>query len=52
MGPPPLVQRRPPTVPNRPLSYSAIAAFEECPYRFYMERVLDLGSSSGRVPAA
>ncbi|HEX5375314.1 MAG TPA: PD-(D/E)XK nuclease family protein, partial [Solirubrobacterales bacterium] len=48
MGPPPLVQRRPPAVPNRPLSYSAIAAFEECPYRFYMERVLDLGDGSDR----
>jgi ATP-dependent exoDNAse (exonuclease V) beta subunit len=41
-GPAPLVVRRPPTVPNRPLSYTAIGAFEECPYRFYMERVLDL----------
>jgi ATP-dependent exoDNAse (exonuclease V) beta subunit len=48
MGPPPLVQRRPPAVPNRPLSYSAIAAFEECPYRFYMERILGLVDSSGR----
>ncbi|MFN8216265.1 MAG: UvrD-helicase domain-containing protein [Solirubrobacterales bacterium] len=41
-GPPPLVHRRPPTVPNRPLSYTAIHAYEECPYRFYMERVLGL----------
>ena len=39
----PLLERRPPTVPNRPLSYTAIAAYEECAYRFYMERVLDLG---------
>jgi ATP-dependent exoDNAse (exonuclease V) beta subunit len=38
----PLVERNPPTVPNRPLSYTAIAAYEECAYRFYMERVLDL----------
>jgi ATP-dependent helicase/nuclease subunit A len=41
-GPPPLVERQPPTVPNRPLSYTAISAYEECSYRFYMERVLGL----------
>ncbi len=41
-GPPPLVERRPPVVPSRPLSYTAISAYEECPYRFYMERVLGL----------
>jgi ATP-dependent helicase/nuclease subunit A len=41
-GPPPLVERRPPTVPSRPLSYTAISAYEECSYRFYMERVLGL----------
>ncbi len=40
---PPLLERRPPAVPNRPLSYTALAAYEECPYRFYTERVLDLG---------
>jgi hypothetical protein len=44
-GPPPLVERRPPVVPSRPLSYTAISAYEECPYRFYMERVLGLGPS-------
>jgi ATP-dependent exoDNAse (exonuclease V) beta subunit len=44
-GPPPLVERRPPIVPSRPLSYTAISAYEECPYRFYMERVLGLGES-------
>jgi ATP-dependent exoDNAse (exonuclease V) beta subunit len=44
-GPPPLVERRPPVVPSRPLSYTAISAYEECPYRFYMERVLGLGSA-------
>jgi ATP-dependent exoDNAse (exonuclease V) beta subunit len=43
-GPPPLVERRPPVVPSRPLSYTAISAYEECPYRFYMERVLGLSS--------
>ncbi|HEX8752281.1 MAG TPA: UvrD-helicase domain-containing protein [Solirubrobacterales bacterium] len=42
-GPPPLVKRRAPIVPSRPLSYTAISAYEECPYRFYMERVLGLG---------
>ncbi len=41
-GPPPLVERDPPVVPSRPLSYTAIAAYEECPYRFYMERVLGI----------
>jgi ATP-dependent exoDNAse (exonuclease V) beta subunit len=42
-GSAPLVERRPPPVPHRPLSYSAIAAFEECAYRFYVEHALDLG---------
>jgi ATP-dependent helicase/nuclease subunit A len=41
-GPPPLIERRPPIVPSRPLSYTAISAYEECPYRFYLERVLGL----------
>jgi ATP-dependent exoDNAse (exonuclease V) beta subunit len=43
-GPAPLA--RPPrrAVPNRPLSYTALAAYERCGYRFYMERVLGLGS--------
>lgn len=52
-GPAPLVQHRPPAVPHRPLSYSAISAFEECAYRFYTERVLDLtpgGRHSSRYP--
>jgi len=44
-GPPPLVERQPPIVPNRPLSYTAISAYEECAYRFYMERVLGLKPS-------
>jgi ATP-dependent helicase/nuclease subunit A len=46
-GPAPLVERRPPTVASRPLSYTALADYEECAYRFYMERVLDLGASTG-----
>src|SRR6201999_4522450 len=41
-GAPPLVEPKPPIVPSRPLSYTAISAFEECGYRFYMERVLGL----------
>jgi hypothetical protein len=45
-GPPPLVERWPPIVPSRPLSYTAISAYEECPYRFYMERVLGLSGSA------
>jgi ATP-dependent exoDNAse (exonuclease V) beta subunit len=45
-GTPPLVERKPPIVPSRPLSYTAICAFEECAYRFYMERVLGLPSAS------
>ncbi|HUC00485.1 MAG TPA: UvrD-helicase domain-containing protein [Solirubrobacterales bacterium] len=51
-GPPPLVERRPPIVPSRPLSYTAISAYEECSYRFFMERVLGLsprGRASSRI---
>jgi ATP-dependent helicase/nuclease subunit A len=49
-GTPPLVERRPPIVPSRPLSYTAISAFEECGYRFYMERVLGLPPASPATP--
>jgi ATP-dependent helicase/nuclease subunit A len=49
-GPPPLVERRPPIVPSRPLSYTAISAYEECSYRFYLERVLGLGGSARTSP--
>jgi ATP-dependent helicase/nuclease subunit A len=48
-GTPPLVERKPPIVPSRPLSYTAISAFEECAYRFYMERVLGLPSSADSI---
>jgi ATP-dependent helicase/nuclease subunit A len=48
-GPPPLVKRKPPIVPSRPLSYTAISAYEECPYRFYMERVLGLDGGGSRL---
>ena len=47
-GPPPLVERRPPIVPSRPLSYTAISAYGECAYRFYMERVLGLARSEAK----
>jgi ATP-dependent exoDNAse (exonuclease V) beta subunit len=52
-GTPPLVERKPPIVPSRPLSYTAISAYQECGYRFYMERVLGLAGterSSPRIP--
>ncbi|HEY5052713.1 MAG TPA: 3'-5' exonuclease, partial [Solirubrobacterales bacterium] len=42
-GPAPLAKRAPSTAPSQPLSYTAISAYEECGYRFYMERVLGLG---------
>jgi ATP-dependent helicase/nuclease subunit A len=50
-GPPPLVERDPPIVPSRPLSYTAISAYKECPYRFYMERVLGLARTEHRPEA-
>ena len=49
-GPPPLVERKPPIVPSRPLSYTAISAYEECAYRFYMERVLGLAPIDQGAP--
>jgi ATP-dependent helicase/nuclease subunit A len=48
-GSPPLVERDPPIVPSRPLSYTAISAYKECPYRFYMERVLGLARTENRA---
>ncbi|HET8815730.1 MAG TPA: UvrD-helicase domain-containing protein [Solirubrobacterales bacterium] len=51
-GPAPLLRPSIPTVPSRPLSYTALSAYEECPYRFYLERVLGLASSEpGGAPA-
>ena len=41
-GPPPIVAHPAPTAPIRPLSYSALSAYERCGYRFYVERVLGL----------
>jgi ATP-dependent helicase/nuclease subunit A len=42
----------PPVEPIRRLSYSALALFERCPYRFYAERVGGLRpvDGSGRLP--
>jgi ATP-dependent helicase/nuclease subunit A len=41
-GPPPLVERRAPTAPSRPLSYTAIAAYKESADDLVAERVPDL----------
>jgi len=38
-GPAPLLERSVRAVPSRPLSYSAISAYEACGYRFQMERI-------------
>ena len=54
-GPAPLLERRAATAPNRPLSYTAIAAHEECGYRFRLERIFELGerqAGDGRSRAA
>jgi len=42
----------PPLEPVRRLSYSAIALFERCPYRFYAERLAGMRpvDGSGRIP--
>ncbi len=43
----------PPVVPVRGLSYSALALFERCPYRFYAERLAGMrpvDGEGGRVP--
>jgi ATP-dependent helicase/nuclease subunit A len=42
----------PPLEPVRRLSYSALALFERCPYRFYAERLAGLRpvDGSGRIP--
>ncbi len=40
------VPEPPPVVP---LSYSALAAYDRCGYRFYLERVLGLPTGAGRI---
>jgi ATP-dependent helicase/nuclease subunit A len=47
-GPAPLVRRRRPTGSRRPLSYSALAAFEESGDRVGLERALDSAGGSAR----
>jgi ATP-dependent helicase/nuclease subunit A len=42
-GAAPLLERRARAVPRRPLSYSAISQYEECGYRFQLERVFGFG---------
>ncbi|MGH2981138.1 MAG: UvrD-helicase domain-containing protein [Solirubrobacterales bacterium] len=53
---PPIVEAGSPVTPRRPLSYSALADYERCGYRFYNQHVLGLaavspgdGSSAGRA---
>jgi ATP-dependent helicase/nuclease subunit A len=53
-GPPPIVERRAPVTPRRPLSYTTLRRYRRCGYRFYAETVLGLaptdmkGSATGR----
>jgi ATP-dependent helicase/nuclease subunit A len=44
----------PPVEPVRRLSYSALALFERCPYRFYAERLAGMRpvDGNGRIPGA
>ncbi|MGI9019575.1 MAG: UvrD-helicase domain-containing protein [Solirubrobacterales bacterium] len=49
-GPPPLMGERPREVPVGHLSYSALAEYERCGYRFYVERLL--GVRPGAMVAA
>jgi RecB family exonuclease len=46
------VLRRPEPPPPPTLSYSALAAYERCGYRFYLERILGLDAGAGRVAGA
>ncbi len=50
VDPPPLVAGRRSPVPIGHLSYSALASYERCGYRFYLERVL--GAREPGVPPA
>jgi ATP-dependent helicase/nuclease subunit A len=49
VAPPPLLGERPSPVPIGHLSYSALALYERCGYRFYVERVL--GAREGLATA-
>jgi ATP-dependent helicase/nuclease subunit A len=46
-GPAPLLDRRPPAVPNRQLSYTALSAYRDCAYRFQLEHIFGLGGATG-----
>jgi ATP-dependent helicase/nuclease subunit A len=51
----PLIPRSAVAAPSRPLSYTALTAYEQCGYRFQLERVFDLveeRAGSGRGEAA
>jgi ATP-dependent helicase/nuclease subunit A len=48
-GTAPLLERRPRAVPRRPLSYSALAQYAECGYRFQLERIFGFGREVGNV---
>jgi hypothetical protein len=49
---PPLLPQGPSPVPLGHLSYSALASFERCGYRFYMERVLGVRESEPAFASA
>jgi ATP-dependent helicase/nuclease subunit A len=45
-GPPPIIEPAAPVTPRRPLSYSALDAYQRCGYRFHTERVLGLSPTT------
>jgi CRISPR/Cas system-associated exonuclease Cas4 (RecB family) len=45
------LQLQPPSLISRQISFSALSAFGRCPRRFYLERVLGLGSAPLRAHA-
>jgi ATP-dependent exoDNAse (exonuclease V) beta subunit len=49
-APPPLLDERTSEVPVGHLSYSALALYEQCGYRFYVERVLGARESLSAAP--
>jgi len=51
-GPPPLPGERPHEVPVGHLSYSALAEYERCGYRFYVERLLGVRPGAAVLPGA
>lgn len=46
-GPAPLLERQAPAVPRGPLSYTTISAYEDCGYRFRLEKVFGFGGGGG-----